>query len=613
MAFGARARMVNPRLGTYFSIFAALFTALFLLILIFEQISVSEATLRFMAFAVPILIYAMIGISVSSNDTLNYFASGRRVPAPYTGLLLATSALGGTFVVAGTGAFFFAGFDALIILLGTLTGFVVMAIALAPFYRKFGAYTVPSYLGRRFDSRPLRMTAAVFVAVPMLLVLAAELRMGATIAAHLFDASPNLIVTILALSVAITTVGGGKRSFTWAGVAQSLALFLALLSVATAVSVIITSLPIPQLANGPMVRSLVRNEVNEGLQLVTVWPMAFELPGEGFAALTKPYTQPFGAIGPFGFALGTFAIATGIAAAPWLLPRVAACPSVYEARKALGWTTVFSGLALLTISSVAIFMRDFALDTVMSERLGPLPKWLFDAAASHFVSFDQTASRLGFSALKFDRDGVLFALPGAAGLPHAFTYLMLAGALAAALVTAGATVASLSGVLGEDVVQGMSWEPASPHRRVWLSRVFVGVVALAGVALTIVAPADPLRLVLWALSITGASLFPVMILSVWWKRLTAGGALAGVTSGFFAATFAILLSETGAIGVATPITGILGLPVSLAVAIGVSLLRPEMSRHLLEVVRDIRVPGGEIIYDREMKRLQLRKHARPPT
>ena len=610
MTFGARARVVNPRLGIYFSIFAALFTALFLLVLIFEQLRLSEALLQMAFFAGPILIYAGIGLSVGSNETLNYFAAGRRVPAAYTGLLLATSALGGTFVVAGTGAFFFAGFDALVLLMGTLTGFVVMAITLAPFYRKFGAFTVPSYLGRRFESRPLRIIAAVVAAVPMLLVLSAELRIGASVAGHLIALNPNLIVCVLALSVAITTAAGGKRSFTWAGVAQSIALFLALLGVATAVSVIMTNLPIPQLANGPIVRGLVRNEATEGLQFVNVWPLAFDLPGEGFATLTKPYTQPFGAVGVLGFAIGTFAIAAGISTAPWLLPRVAASPSVYEARKALGWATVFSGLALLTISAVAIFMRDFALDTVMSERLGPLPKWLYDAAAAHLVAFDQTAARLGFSGLKFDRDGVLFALPIATGLPQAFTYLLLAGALAAALVTAGSTMVSLSAILGEDVVQGMSWEPVASQARVWITRGFVSVVAVCGAVLTMIAPTDPLRLVLWALSITGASLFSVMILSIWWKRLTTAGAIASVVAGFGAAAFAILLSEVGAIGTPSPIAGILGLPVALAIALGISLLRPGTSRHALEIVRDIRIPGGEIIYDRDMQRLQLRKHAR---
>jgi cation/acetate symporter len=610
MTFGARARVVNPRLGIYFSIFAALFTALFLLVLIFEQLRLSEALLQMAFFAGPILIYAGIGLSVGSNETLNYFAAGRRVPAAYTGLLLATSALGGTFVVAGTGAFFFAGFDALVLLMGTLTGFVVMAITLAPFYRKFGAFTVPSYLGRRFESHPLRIIAAVVAAVPMLLVLSAELRIGASVAGHLIALNPNLIVCVLALSVAITTAAGGKRSFTWAGVAQSIALFLALLGVATAVSVIMTNLPIPQLANGPIVRGLVRNEASEGLQFVNVWPLAFDLPGEGFATLTKPYTQPFGAVGVLAFAIGTFAIAAGISTAPWLLPRVAASPSVYEARKALGWATVFSGLALLTISAVAIFMRDFALDTVMSERLGPLPKWLYDAAAAHLVAFDQTAARLGFSGLKFDRDGVLFALPIATGLPQAFTYLLLAGALAAALVTAGATMVSLSAILGEDVVQGMSWEPVASQARVWITRGFVSVVAVCGAVLTMIAPTDPLRLVLWALSITGSSLFSVMILSIWWKRLTTAGAIASVVAGFGAAALAILLSEVGAIGTPSPIAGILGLPVALAIALGISLLRPGTSRHALEIVRDIRIPGGEIIYDRDMQRLQLRKHAR---
>jgi len=469
---------------------------------------------------------------------------------------------------------------------------------------------VPSYLGRRFENRALRIVAAVVVAVPMLLVLSAELHIGAGIAGRLIGLNPNLIVCILALSVAITTAAGGKRSLTWAGVAQSIALFLALLGVATTVSVIVTNLPIPQLANGPMVRGLVRNEISEGLQLVKVWPLAFDFPGEGLASLTKPYTQPFGSVGTLAFAIGTFAIAAGVSTAPWLLPRVAASPSVYEARKALGWATVFSGLALLTMSSVAIFMRDFALDAVISERLGPLPKWLYDAAAAHLVSFDQAATRLGFSGLKFDRDGVLFALPIATGLPQAFFYVLIAGALAAVLVSAGATMVSLAAILGEDVVQGMSWEPAAPQARVWITRSFVGVVAACGAILTMIAPTDPLRLVLWALSITGASLFPVMILSVWWKRLTANGAIAGLLAGFGAAAFAILLSEVGALGVPSAIAGILGLPVSFAMALGISILRPGASRHALEIARDIRVPGGEIIYDRQMQRLQLRKHAR---
>ena len=101
MAFGARARMINPRLGTYFSIFAALYTALFLLVLIFEQLKFDEHLLSLVFFAGPIFIYAAIGLSVGTNDIVGFFAAGRSVPAAYSGLLLGASALGGTFIVAG--------------------------------------------------------------------------------------------------------------------------------------------------------------------------------------------------------------------------------------------------------------------------------------------------------------------------------------------------------------------------------------------------------------------------------------------------------------------------------------------------------------------------------
>jgi cation/acetate symporter len=610
MAFAARSRLVNPRLGTYFSIFAALFVALFLLSLILEQLNVTDEGLRLALLVCPFVFYAAIGLSTATQDVLGFFAAGRRVPSGYSGLVLAMSAAGATFLVSATGAFFFAGFDALVLMIGGLSGFVAMAMLLAPFYRKFGAYTVPSYLGRRFESKSLRLAAAMVAAVPILLVLSAELHLGSNIGSHLSGYSPNAMLFTLIAVISVTVAPGGKRSFTWAGVAQSIAMILALMVAATAVSVLITSLPVPQLTHGPLVRNLVRNEVNQGLQYIRVWPLAFELPVEGFQSISKPYAQPFGATGVIGFVIGVITIACGIASAPWLLPRAAAAPGVYEARKSLGWATVVFGFVLLTVSSVAVFMRDFALDAVMNERVGALPKWLFDAAAQGFVQFDQSATRLSFETLKFDRDSVLFTLPVAAGLPQSFVYLLLAGGVAAALLAASATTVSLAAILGEDVVQGLSWEPASNDSRVWITRVFVAIAACCGGVLTLAAPTDPLRLVLWALSLTASSLFPVMVLSIWWKRMTPLGALCGMMSGFSVAALAIFASEAGQFGLPSAIAGSVGLPVAAVLAMVVSSMWPEASRRSLEIVRDIRVPGGQIIYDREMQRLQLKKQTR---
>ena len=610
MSFTTRTRLVNPRLGTYFSIFAALFAAMFLLSLIFEQLSVTDAWLRLAIFAGPIVLYGVIAAAVSTNEPLEYFAAGRRVPAGYTGLLLAVTAAGGTLLVAGAGAFFIAGFDALVLMMGGLAGFVMMSTLLAPFYRKFGAYTVPSYLGRRFDSKALRMAAAMVAAVPILLVLSAELRIGAYAAAHLTGYNQGLMVLLLAAVAALILSPGGKRGFTWSGVAQSVAAVLALALCAATVATIVTSLPVPQLTHGPLVRNLVRNEVNQGLQMMLAAPFAFEMPGEGMHQLVKPYTQPFGAVGTLSFGLSVLMIASGLAAAPWLLPRVAATPSVYEARKSLGWATVLFGIVMLTVSSTAVFMRDFVLDVVMSERIGELPAWIGDLGALGFAAISGDGQSLSYANMSFDRDAILFSPMVAAGLPRSYVYFGLAGALAAALAGISATTMALAAILSEDVVQGMTWEPATGKGRVWIARVFVPVAAFAGAVLTLLAPTDSLRLLLWALSLTSASLFPVLVLSIWWKRLTRGGALAGLIAGFGVAALSIFMAEAGLIGLPSVLAGVLGLPVATLVAMGLTTVRPGTSRHDLEVVRDIRVPGGEIIYDREMRRLQIKKQAR---
>ena len=185
MSYLHRTGYVNPRLGTYFGIFIAAFAAIGLLALIFEGLGVPTDTLRLAMLFGPLVLYMAIGAAAFTSEPLDYFASGRRVPAFYTGLVLAQTAMGATGLIAVTGAFFLIGFDALCLVIGGLAGFVVMAVLLAPFFRKFGAFTVPSYLGRRFDSRMLRLTAAALLALPMLLMLSAELSMGAYAASWL--------------------------------------------------------------------------------------------------------------------------------------------------------------------------------------------------------------------------------------------------------------------------------------------------------------------------------------------------------------------------------------------------------------------------------------------
>ncbi len=606
----SRARFVNPRLGAYFGIFVSLLTGLVLLLMIFEQLGTSAVLLRWGMLLGPLVLYCAIGVSVPSREALEFFASGRRVPAGYTGLGLASAAMGATGIVALTGTFFLIGFDALCLVIGGLAGFVVMAVMLAPFLRKFGAFTVPSYLGRRFESKPVRILAAALIAVPLLLLLAAELGMGAFAAAWLSGQSRGAMVLLLVLAMIATVVVGGMRSFNWSSSGQAIAALLALMVPVAIVAVMVTNFPLPQLTHGPLLRQLVYNEASQGIPVVAAPRFDFMLPGEGFAAVAKRFTAPFGSIGPGAFVVAMLTVLTGVAASPWLLPRVTMTLGVYETRKSLGWATVFFGLTMLTAASVSVFMRDFIMDVVKEGSPARLPDWMQELVRLGFMQFDATASPLVFASFKLARDTVLLSLPVAAGLPNVFVYFAAAGIVAAALVAATAATMALANVVTEDVINGLSWEPMPKDARMLVGRISIAGVALLGGAFTLLAPTDPLRLLLWCFAITGSTLFPVLVLSIWWKRMNGFGALAGMGCGFTVAVLTILAGEAHIIGLDGALSGIVGLPAGALGAVLASLATPGPTRSMLELVREIRIPGGEVVYDREMRLMRLKNRER---
>ena len=608
MSLMSRSRLVNPRLGTYFGIFVSALSGLVLLLIIFEQLGTPDASLRWVMLIGPLLLYAAIAASVFTKDPIDFFVVGRRVPAGYTGLGIASSAMGATGIVAMTGVFFIIGFDALFIVIGGLAGFVLMAVMLAPYLRKFGMFTVPSYLGRRFDSRSVRILCAALIAVPMLLLLAAELRIGAFVAAWLVGQPQSLMVVLMTFCVVLGLVFGGMRSFTWTSSAQAIAAILALIVPVAVIAVMTTNFPLPQLTHGPLLRELVRNEVIHGVPIVEASSFAFMLPGDGMLPIAKRFTEPFGNVGPAAFVVAMLTVAAGVASAPWLLPRVTMTPGVYETRKSLGWATVFFSLVMLTVASVSVFMRDYVMDIVAAAGSTTVPDWLQQLTELGFAQIDTRSTRLVFASFSFWRDTVFLSLPIAAGLPNVFAYFAAAGAVAAALVAAGAVVGALGNVIAEDVINGLSWEPLPSEPRVWVARIAFGVVAILGGSMALVAPTDALSLLLTCLALTGSTLFPVLALSIWWKRMNAFGAMAGLASGFGVAVVTMLAGS--AIGLDGALAGLLGIPASVLGTILASLATPAPTRSVLELVREMRVPGGEVIYDREMRLLRLQNRDR---
>jgi cation/acetate symporter len=550
--------------------------------------------------AMPILFCVAIGIASWNEEPLDFFAAGRRVPAFYSGLVLAVTASGATGVVAVTGAFFMIGFDALCIAIGGLAGFVLTAVLMAPFIRKFGAFTLPSYLGRRFESRTIRMLSAAFLTVPLVLLLAAELRLGAGAASLLSGYSVYAMINMLAFAVVVTIIAGGMRSQTWSGVGQSIIVLLAIFIPVAIAGVYLTNLPLPQLSHGPILRSITREEGRYALPLIQQSVLAFDFPGDGLQGIGKRFASPFGAVGSLAFVVMTLTTMAAFVCAPWLLPRVAATPGVYETRKSIGWATVIFGLLMITLASAAVFMREYVIE-VIKDPSQQVPLWLSQLSALDMAGIDTESPRLNFKSLTFKRDAILPALPMAIGLPSVVLYVVLSGAIAAALAAAGATAVALANTLAEDVFYGMSWEPAPAKPRLVAGRVAIVTSAGAAVAISHFAPTDPMRMWFWVMVLTGSTLFPLLLLSVWWKRMTMFGAIAGITSGFLSAVLAILSSEAGVFPLDSALAGLISIPASALACIAVSLITPSPSKHQLEFIRDIRVPGGEIIYDREMR------------
>jgi cation/acetate symporter len=290
---------------------------------------------------------------------------------------------------------------------------------------------------------------------------------------------------------------------------------------------------------------------------------------------------------------------------PALLVRSGTTRSVYDMRKSMGWTVFFVGLIMLSLPAIAVFFRFIILDGAIGTPIEEIPGWFRSLMAVGFVSVDSGSPSLSLENVRFTRDGVFGSFPIAIGLPTAVVYLAIAGALAAAMAAITAQTLTLANMLTDDLVFGLGKRPVANLARLVAARLFVSVAVVAGGITALQVTIDPLHMFCWGLSLSAASIFPCLVMSIWWKRITGSGAIIGMLAGF--ATTLIYISAARA-GITPVIIGnddmfaaIVGLPVNIAITIIISLLGPVPQSALFEFVRDLRIPGGETISDRELR------------
>ncbi len=603
MAFQSNSRPANPNIGTSYATFASIMIGLVVILVIFEQLGINNLWLGHVIMAAPVFAYVIIGFLMRTILIDEFYVSGRRVPAFYNGLSYAAASFGGIGFFAVTGALFLIGYDALAIGLGMVAGLVLMAILFVPYIRKYGAYTLASFLGERFDSKIIRMTAGLLVLVPCLMLLGAELRIAAEVISQFTSTNFKVLVFACGAIIVLSNILGGMRSLSWTTGAQLLVLFLGLLTPLFILSVTHTTLPLPQLTYGSLFADIGRVEVAGGIAPTEPGPLVEALPGESPLVSKKPLQQMFGAIKRVDFLFLLVSVMLGAAILPATIMRIGTSASVTEARRSVSWGVVLSAFLFMSIPAVAVFTKYILYDAVIGQPFNALPGWLGElkeAGMVDLLDLDKNGI-LGVKEFAVMRNSVSLILPIAGELPFVLVGFLAAGGMAAALSAAGAQMMTMSASISEDLLFGGIWPKISKAKRLLMVRLSMILVTASAGSIAVGYDFDILQMGLWALSLAASSFFAPLVLAIWWKGVSRFGIWAGMIMGFAISMMMTLLHWSGMatsiLGVESLTSSILAVPLSFATIIAITYLRPDTQEKSNDLTDEIRIPDGETIHD----------------
>jgi cation/acetate symporter len=513
--------------------------AVFVLILAaLEQMGVPDKIIGYLFVALTIGVYAYIGILSRTMQVSEYYVAGRRVPAIYNGMATGSDWMSAASFIGMAGSLYALGYGGLAFILGWTGGYVLVAILLAPYLRKFGQYTVPDFLGARFGGNAARFVGVVVLITASFVYVVAQIVGVGIITQRFLDVSFAVAVFIGLAGILVCSMMGGMRAVTWTQVAQYIVLIIAYLIPAVLMSVKLTGVPIPQLMYGAALEKIEGLEaaMRAAGQVVPYHVGAFQTPTGAFS---MPAAINF-------FAL-IFCLMVGTASLPHILMRYFTTPSVREARQSVAWSLFFIFLLYFTAPAYAAFAKLEIYQNVIGQRIDQLPAWLanWQLMSPYGVTWIgvNDANRDGIlqlSEFRIHPDVIVLATPEIAGLPYVIAGLVAAGGLAAALSTADGLLLALANALSHDVYYRMVDPKAPTKRRLYVARTLLIIVALAAAYTAGHLGADILFLVAWAFSIAAAGLFAALVMGVWYKKTTNTGAILGMAVGYIV-TFGYLL------------------------------------------------------------------------
>ncbi|WP_199432979.1 sodium:solute symporter family protein [Qaidamihabitans albus] len=519
-------------------------------------------------------------------ETEGFYVAGHGIPTVANGAAIAADWMSAASFISMAGLIAFLGSDGSVYLMGWTGGYVLLAMLIAPYLRKWGKFTVPEFVGDRY-SEFVRTVAAGAAIIISFTYVVGQMNGGGIVFSRFLNINITGGVIIAAGIIFTYAVLGGMKGITWTQVAQYTVLIVAYLIPAVAVAQLVTGIPIPQVSFGQILDELNALSAEFGLDRYT----------EAFTA--RPMIDIF---------LVTLTLMIGTAGLPHVIIRFYTTKTVRGSRYSAFWALLFIALLYTTAPAVGAFTKFNLLEGVQGKSVDALPQWIENWSGTGLVTIAPDATTIesvsnsadAGADLTINNDILVLASPEIAGLPAPIVGLVAAGGMAAAMSTAAGLLLVISSSVSHDFYFRRFRKTADDRERLLVGRVAMGGAVVVAVIAGINPPAFVAQVVAFAFGLAACSFFPAIVLGVFWKRCNDKGAAAGMLAGLVV-TISYMIYTLEVFGTAEnehilsispEAIGAIGAAVNFIVAIIVSKATTPPPKHLEEMVESLRYPAA---------------------
>ena len=563
----------------------------------------SVQTWTYILVGVSFAIYIGIAIWSHASTTKDFYIAGGGVSPWANGMATAADWMSAASFISMAGIIAFAGYDGSVYLMGWTGGYVLLALLLAPYLRKFGKFTIPDFIGERYYSKTARIVAVLCALLVSFTYVAGQMRGVGVVFSRFLEVDINVGVLIGMVIVLFYAVLGGMKGITYTQVAQYCVLIFAFMVPAIYISIQMTGNPVPQLGMGSTV-----NDGSGMYLLEKLNGLSTELGFTEYTNGTKSRVDVFAI---------TLALMVGTAGLPHVIVRFFTVKRVKDARKSAGIALLLIAILYTTAPAVAVFAKTNLLTTVSDQPYEEMPPWFTNWEETGLLSFDdkngngtiQYVANKEENELVVDRDIMVLANPEIANLPAWVIALVAAGGLAAALSTAAGLLLVISSAVSHDLVKSVFRPDITEKQELLVARASATVAVIIAGYFGINPPGFVAAVVALAFGLAAASFFPAIVLGIFYKRMNKEGAIAGMVVGISLMLFYMLKFKFGLFdggkeavaslekdwwfGISPEGFGAIAMIVNFAVSLTISAFTKAPPKQVQDIVEDIRIPSKD--------------------